>query len=82
MDKIRSELIQTLMSRLRPLSIRNELHTLEFTSLEIENCLSLGIPENENDPKRYSGVRFLLYGKTQKGNGSATLNPDLGKEEI
>lgn len=48
MNKIREDLLNILLARLKPLQIRKELETLEYLHDDIEKDLSIGIPTDEN----------------------------------
>lgn len=48
MNKIREDLLNILLARLKPLQIRKELETLEYSHDEIEKDLAIGIPADEN----------------------------------
>jgi len=48
MNKIREDLLNILLARSKPLQIRKELETLEYTHDDIEKDLVIGIPADEN----------------------------------
>ena len=48
MNKIREDLLNILLARSKPLQIRKELETLEFSQDRIEEDLARGIPTDEN----------------------------------
>ncbi|MBN2040286.1 MAG: hypothetical protein JW864_09610 [Spirochaetes bacterium] len=75
MDNIRKELLLVLNARTRPLSIRNELHTLEFTSEEIGHCLSYGIPEDENDPETKLWRSIFAIWENAEGRWTSNTMP-------
>ena len=48
MNKIREDLLNILLARSKPLQIRKELETLEYSHDDIEKDLATGIPADEN----------------------------------
>jgi hypothetical protein len=75
MNKIRIELLQTLTARLRPLSIKNELFTLEYPSDEINEYLSYRIPEDENDPETIQWRKIFAIWDNAEGKWTEDTLP-------
>lgn len=78
-DKVRSDLLRTLLTRVRPLSIRNELLTLEYVPEDIERCMAYGIPEDENNSE--TKIWRKIFTSWDNSEGSWTISTEPRSKE-